>query len=103
VLVPWAAALAAAGVWLVAAAIVLRGDRARRVLEAVTPTADDAAVAAAEAELALRLESMQATARSLALSLEHDVVAHERQALEHALRELVDAVLAPARSFLHVR
>lgn len=100
VLVPWAAALAAAGTWLVAAALVLRGDRARRVLEAVTPPADDAALAAAEQELAVRLDALQVTARALAASVEHDVIEHERQAVESALRELLAAVLAPARAVL---
>ena len=97
---PWIAAFAAAVVWGAVALLALRHDRARRVLRAALPERDDAAVAAAQAELLARIEAVRSTSRALARAAEREFVARQRDAVEHALRDLLGAVLAPARAVL---
>ena len=97
---PWIGALAAAVVWGVVALLALRHDRARRVLRAVLPEQDEAAVAASKVELLARIETVRSTARALARAAEREFVDRQRAAVDHALRDLVGVVLAPARAVL---
>ena len=90
---PWIAAFAAAAVWGAVAILALRHDRARRVLRAVLPEQDEAATAAAQAELLVRIEAVRSTSRALARAVEREFVERQKAAL-------VDAVLAPARAVL---
>jgi hypothetical protein len=97
---PWIAAFAAAAVWGGVAILALRHDRARRVLRAVLPEQDEAAIAAAQAELLVRIDAVRSTSRALAAAVEREFVDRQKAALEHTVRDLVDAVLAPARAVL---
>lgn len=114
---PAVAALVTAGGCTSVAALLFRRDRARRLVEAVVPTKNEQAVAAAEREQLQRLEALQRTARRTATALERDVIVHERAAaldalhrlgasarataqgdVEAAIRALVALALAPARA-----
>jgi hypothetical protein len=97
---PWISAFAAAGVWGLVALQALRHDRARKVLRAILPEQDDAAVAAAQTELLARIEAVRSTSGALTRAVEREFVERQKAALEHALRDLFGVMLAPARAVL---